>query len=106
MRLSIPVVAQPESVVAPQLEWRVERNARQAWLVATNSGTAHEKVTGIALTGADGRAIAVQGNASPYVLPGVTRRWALVGAGGGPLRLTAQAEGGRINQQVPVNALP
>lgn len=101
MRLSIPVFAQPDAPIAPRLQWRIERDGRQAWLVVTNTGTQHEKVTGIALTGADGRAVAVQANASPYVLAGVTRRWPVSGTlPAGALRLAAQTNAARVNVQL------
>lgn len=109
LRLSIPIFAEPDTAVAPQLRWRVEHGARQSFLVAENAGTLHEKVTGIALAGANGRAYSVERNVSPYVLPGATRRWRILGAeppASGTLSLTGQSNAARLAVQVPIVAAP
>jgi len=106
LRLSIPVFAQPAARAAPHLNWRIERENGQGFLVAVNDGGSHEAVRGIALSGADGSAIRTEDNQSPYVLAGATRRWRLTGGAlppaGATLRLSAQGDTGTINETVPV----
>ncbi|MBR0667020.1 molecular chaperone [Roseomonas hellenica] len=106
LRLSIPVFAEPtNSPIAPRLRWRIESEGGQAYLTVANEGTRHEAVRDIALAGGAGP-IRIQGDASPYVLPGATRRWRLLTRPppGGNLRLTARADAGPIDEAVPVNA--
>lgn len=105
LRLSIPVFAEPtNSPIAPRLRWRIESEGGQAYLTVTNDGTRHETLRDIALSG--GGPIRIQGDASPYVLPGATRRWRLPvrTPPGGSLRLTARGDAGPIDEAVPVNA--
>lgn len=107
LRLSIPIFAEPTNrPIAPRLRWRIESEGGQAWLTVTNEGTRHETIRDIALAGAG--PIGLRGDASPYVLPGATRRWQLLTASrappGGSLRLTARADAGPIDEAVPVHA--
>lgn len=105
LRLSIPVFAEPtNSPIAPRLRWRIENEGGQAYLTVTNEGTRHETLRDITLSG--GGPIRIQGDASPYVLPGASRRWRLLtrpppGVG---LRLTARGDAGPIDQALPTNA--
>lgn len=105
LRLSIPVFAEPtNSPIAPRLRWRIESEGGQAYLTVTNEGTRHETLRDIALSGAG--PIRIQGDASPYVLPGATRRWRLLARTppGGRLRLTARGDAGPIDEVIPANA--
>ena len=109
LRQSIPVFAQPMARTASKMQWRVETAGGKATLVAMNSGSRHEMVRGIALAGPGGASSAVDSLASPYILPGATRRWQLLtptlaSAPGGTVRLTGTADGGASDQRVPINA--
>ncbi len=111
LRLSIPIFAEPESRVVPHLVFHVERDAGQAYLVALNDGGRHETIRDIALTNSQGAVLKTDDKASPYVLAGATRRWAILAPGGLPaaganLRMTARADTGAVDQSVPVIASP
>jgi fimbrial chaperone protein len=105
LRLSLPIFVEPTTRVAPHLEWRVERDADGMWLVAANNGTRHERIHDIVLsTGTT--TFKPQGDSSPYLLAGATRRFRLTGDGvlpaaGVNLHLTAVSEGGKIDVTVP-----
>jgi fimbrial chaperone protein len=101
LRLSLPVFVEPATRVAPQLDWRIERDANSVYLVAMNNGTRHERVRDIELS-AGGETFKPEGDNSPYLLPGTTRRFRLSGNGtfpaaGAGIRLTAQSDGGKID---------
>jgi fimbrial chaperone protein len=107
LRLSIPIFAEPPTRVAAHMEWRVEREGGKAFLVAHNEGTRHETVRDITLINAQGTALNIEANLSPYILAGAMRRWPLVlatpmPAGETTLRLTARADAGAIDQPVRV----
>ncbi len=109
LRQSIPVFAAPMARTAPKMQWRIESGAGTATLVAMNAGSQHEMVRDIALAGAAGAMSGVDGAASPYILPGATRRWqllapALAATPGATVRLTGLSAAGAIDQRVPVNA--
>ncbi len=111
LRLSIPVFAEPPGRLFPHLEFHVERDAGELYLVAVNDGKRHEKIHDIALTTDIGAKLTPEGNASPYILAGATRRWHIVDqsqlpAGAGTVRLTAQTEAGAVDQPVNVLAAP
>ncbi len=91
LRLSIPVFAEPATRIETDLAWRIEGGA----LVASNSGSKHDVLRDITLGGTK-----VDGNASPYVLPGATRRWRILGPATAGMRLNAKGNGGIIDQQV------
>jgi fimbrial chaperone protein len=65
LRLSIPVFVEPAAREAARVRWTVEADAGAYYLVAVNSGGRHEVFRHIALTSADGRAVAIETNASP-----------------------------------------
>ena len=106
LRLSIPIFAEPSTRIAPHLQWRVAADGGQLYLVAANDGSRHEKVRDIALTAAGG-VFKVEANLSPYILPGVTRRWRIPASSAPPapgtvLRLNATADAGPVDQPVTV----
>jgi fimbrial chaperone protein len=106
LRLSIPVFAEPPTRVAPHLQWYIENDNGQAYLVATNDGNRHDTVRDIALTSLRGT-LKVEADVSPYVLAGATRRWRILTSGPlpsdeGPWRLTAHSDSGGIDQKVSV----
>jgi fimbrial chaperone protein len=109
LRLSIPVFAEPAIRVAPHVQFHIERDAGQAWLVAFNDGGRHETIRDIALTTSEGSGLQTEANVSPYVLAGATRRWRIIAQAhlpvpGGTVRLTAHADTGVVNQPVSVLA--
>lgn len=108
LRLSIPVFAEPKSRVAPHLKWSVEDDGGRTYLVASNNGKRHETIRNIVLKGPGGATLKVEGNTSPYVLAGATRRWQVTERGfapvsGGNLHLSAHADMGTIDQTIPLS---
>jgi fimbrial chaperone protein len=111
LRLSIPIFAEPASHVAAHVQFHIERDAVQAYLVAINDGGHHEKIRDIALATSDGSALRTEASASPYVLAGATRRWRIVAQDrlpvpGGIVHLSARTDTGVIDQPVAVVASP
>jgi fimbrial chaperone protein len=111
LRLSIPIFAQPITRAVPHLEFHLEDNAGQTYLVGTNDGLRHEAIREIVLTTGDGRTLKEEASASPYILSGATRRWHITSPDSlplpsVPLRLTAHGDAGIIEQQVQVVAKP
>lgn len=111
LRLSIPIFAQPTTRAVPHVQFHVESDAGEAYLVATNDGLRHEAIRDIALTASDGSKLAADKGLSPYILAGSTRRWHLAApvslpSAGESLRLTAHGDAGAIEQQVQVAAKP
>ncbi len=110
LRLSMPVFVEPAARVRPQVTWSLQADGGAWYLVAVNSGGRHDVFSGLALRTADGRPLALESNISPYVLAGGARRWRIITPGfapsGAPLRLTAQADSGAIDETVPATAGP
>ena len=109
LRLSIPIFAQPMTRALPHIQFHLERDAEQLYLVGINDGLHHETIRNIVLSTSDGRKLKEDFSASPYVLAGATRRWHLTAQDSlplpsEPLRLTAHGDAGAIEQQVPVAA--
>ena len=103
LRLSIPVFAEPTGHPAPHVRWSVQFDGGASYLVAVNDGTRHDTFRDMALTAADGRALALEQNVSPYVLAGATRRWRIltsIAPSREGLRLRARADTGAIDQAV------
>jgi len=104
-RFSIPVFVQSAATTraAPRVRWSLQNDRGAYYLVATNSGGAHDAFHNIALVSPRGP-ITVQQDSSPYVLPGATRRWRITSNGFSPsgqaLRVTAQADSGPVDQPV------
>lgn len=109
LRMSIPIFAQPTSHAVSRVQFHIERNAGQAYLVALNDGGRHDAIRDVVLRTSDGRKLTTNSNASPYILAGATRRWLIASQGSVPLpnetlRLTARADAGAIERQVSVAA--
>jgi fimbrial chaperone protein len=110
LRLSLPVFAEAATRTAPaHLQFRMTRDADEAYLVALNDGGRHQAVRNIVLTTSDGRKLKTEANASPYVLAGASHRWrisarTLLPAAGETVRVTADADTGTgtIDQSIPV----
>jgi fimbrial chaperone protein len=111
LRMSIPIFAQPMTRTVPHVQFHVEFDAGQLYLVGINDGLHHEAIRNIELSTSDGRTLKADPSSSPYILAGVTRRWHIVLAGSLPLpsenlRLTAHADAGGIEEQVHVVPKP
>jgi fimbrial chaperone protein len=105
LRMSIPIFAQPAIRSFADVQFHLERNAGQIYLVAFNAGNLHESIRDIALTTSDGRKLKEDSNTSPYILAGATRRWHIAAQDSLPLssetlQLTAHANAGAIEEQV------
>jgi len=105
LRMSIPIFAQPAIRSFADVQFHLERNAGQIYLVGFNAGNLHESIRDIVLTTSDGRKLKPESNASPYILAGVTRRWHIAAQDSLPLssetlQLTAHANAGAIDEQV------
>ena len=111
LRMSIPIFAQSTSHSVSRVQFHIERKAGQAYLVALNEGGRHDTIRDVILKTEDGRKLTTNSNASPYILAGATRRWLIAVQGAMPLpndtlRLTAHADIGAIERQVPVVTSP
>jgi fimbrial chaperone protein len=107
LRLSIPIFAKPTGRCLADVQFHIENDAGQFYLVATNTGNLHEVIRDIVLTTDDGRVLKAESKALPYILPGATRRWHIVGPDSQPLqidtlRLTAKMSASAIDQKVRV----
>lgn len=105
LRLSIPIFARPSTRAYPDVQFHLEREADQIYLVAINPGNLHEVVRDIVLTTSDGRKLKPDSSASPYILSGTTRRWHMVAQAPVPLQsetlqLAAHLNSGAIDEQV------
>ena len=111
LRLSIPIFAQPTTRAVPRLQFHIETEVGKIYLVGTNDGLRHEAIRNLELSTTDGRKLTPDSGASPYILAGATRRWAFAMQGMQPianevLRMTAQADSGKIDQQVRFAGIP
>lgn len=111
LRLSIPIFAQPVTRAIAHVQFHIETDAGQMYLVGVNDGLRHDAIRDISLTTSDGRKFNADSGASPYVLAGVTRRWHITVPGSLPLpgealRLSAHADSGAIEEQVRVASKP
>jgi fimbrial chaperone protein len=105
LRLSIPIFALPATRAVPHVQFHLEVNGGQLFLVGINDGLRHEVFRDIVLTTSDGRKLKEESSTSPYILAGATRRWPIAAQGSLPLpsetlQLTAHADAGAIEEQV------
>ncbi len=105
LRLSIPIFAKPPTRAFPDVQFHLERDAGQIYLVAINPGNLHEAIRDIVLTTSDGRKLKADSSTSPYILSGATRRWHITAQDSVPLQseglhLTAHSDAGVIDEQV------
>lgn len=105
LRMSIPIFAQPAIRSFADVQFHLERDAGQIYLVGFNAGNLHESIRNIVLTTSDGRKLKEDTNTSPYILSGATRRWHIAAQDPLPLssdtlQLTAHANAGAIKEQV------
>ena len=85
------------------MQFHVQNDAGQAYLVAFNDGGRHETIRDVTLTTSTGSGLKLAAGVSPYILAGATSRWRIaaataVPAPGGSLRLTGQAGAGTVDQ--------
>jgi fimbrial chaperone protein len=107
LRLSIPIFAQPTTVAAPHVQFHLETNDGQIYLVGINNGLGHEAIREFDLTTSDGRKLKPAAGSSPYILAGATRRWTITAQGPLPtpsetLQMTGHSDAGAIEEQVRV----
>ncbi len=107
LRLSIPIFAQPTIATVPKVQYHLESDGGQIYLVGTNNGLGHEAVREFDLTTSDGRKLKPTPGSSPYILAGATRRWTITAQGPLPmpsetLQLTGHSDAGAIEEQVRV----
>ncbi len=105
LRLSIPIFAKPLIRSAANVQFHLESDAGQYYLVATNTGNLHEVLRDIVLTTNDGHKLKAESGSLPYILPGATRRWHIVAQDSMPaqieaLRLTGQMSSSAVDRQV------
>lgn len=110
-RLSIPIFVQPAARVLPHVQFHLESEAGDVYLVGRNDGRRHEVIREIVLWTTKGNKLTADNGESPYILAGATRRWHIAASGfqpspGDTLKLTARADTGAIEQQVSVVAKP
>ena len=111
LRLSIPIFAQPATAAVPQVQFHIECDAGNMFLVGINDGLRHEVIRDIVLSTSDGGKLKEASGALPYILAGATRRWPIAAQcplplPDGTLRLTAHSDTGAIEQQVRVVGVP
>ncbi len=108
LRLSIPIFAEPPTRVAPFVRWGVEDEGANTYVVATNSGSAHEVVQALSVS-VPGKGTLKVEDASPYVLAGATRRWRILGLqgalpAGSTVHLIARTDAGNVDEPLTVTA--
>jgi fimbrial chaperone protein len=111
LRLSMPIFAQPTTRAVAHVQFHLEYDAGQVYLVGVNDGLRHEAIRDIELITGAGDKLKSDSGVSPYILAGQTRRWRIATQSSVPLpseglRLTAHADAGPIEQQVQVVAKP
>jgi fimbrial chaperone protein len=109
LRLSIPIFAEPTTRAVSHVQFHVERDGGQSYLVGVNDGGHHESIRNIVLTTSDGAALKTDNKMTPYVLAGATKRWSIdtstkLPVSGGNLKLTAIADAGAVAEPVSVIA--
>ncbi len=110
IRLSIPVFAEPQSRVAPGVHWRITSISGQSWLVAVNNGNRHLTVRNLKIEDSGGHVFPVEIKSPPHILAGASRRWHILSKGplapNQPVRLTASADVGAIDERILPDAGP
>lgn len=110
LRLSIPVFAEPQTQVTPQLHWRVAHDDGGWWLIAFNSGSRHISLGNLKVFAPDGQELHVAVGSPPHILAGATKRWPIVATAAltpnEAVRITATADVGTIDERVSVDSSP
>lgn len=77
LEISLPVFVQPAVAVAPELHWEATRvDAGHVRVQATNTGTAHARLSHFALAGGDGKPLPMSTN-TVYLLAGNSHKWVI-----------------------------
>lgn len=107
LRLSIPVFAESGQRSPARLDLSLANGAAGPELVATNTGGSRARLIDPVLSGG-GRQVKVEPNLNPYVLPGATRRWHVLGplAPDGQMHLQALTDAGPISHTLTIAASP
>ena len=107
LRISIPIFAEPEAAVYPDLVWQIEAADKDDVLVAINHGSKHVRILNPVLVEPSGRRFELKRGQTPYILPGAERRWPISQAGrltpGSMLHLLAKSDAGPIDAAVYVS---
>ncbi|MEI7037297.1 fimbrial biogenesis chaperone [Fulvimonas yonginensis] len=75
LEISLPVFVQPTAAIAPDVHWRATRiDGSHVRLTASNTGTAHARLSHFVLSGADGKRLPMSTN-PVYILPGNSHTW-------------------------------
>jgi fimbrial chaperone protein len=111
LRLSIPVFAMPATKAVPQVRFHLERDADRLYLVGVNTGKSHEAIRDIVVTTPGDQKLKTKGQASAYILAGVTRKWELDAQGyepkpGEAFKLSAHGIAGAIDKEIGVATTP
>lgn len=79
LHYSVPVFVQPAEtrVVAPQLQWSLQRNGNQVVLQVSNTGNGHAQLARLTYVDGAGHRSEISKGLMGYVLPKATMRWAL-----------------------------
>ena len=111
LRLSIPIFAEPTTRVAPHVQFHIESDAGQIYLVGINDGLRHDALRDIELYTDIGTKLTTDPGVSPYILAGSRRRWRIAMNGSQllpneTLRLTTRGESGFIEEHVSFVSKP
>ncbi len=104
LRIILPVFATPSDSAAPQLDWSAKADGEDLVIMASNDGTARDKLSDLMIEGADGAEILKVEGLVDYVLVGTSRHWTLPGMGGASgLTITGKGISGAFSQEVAVS---
>lgn len=102
IRYSIPVFFYSNTMTEGKVAWSIENDGRHDYLVATNTGERHVRISALAIRGAGGKSISFGAGLAGYILGRSTMRWMLPGKAARlradqPVMITAQTNLGPIN---------
>lgn len=75
VRMSIPLFSAPNNPPKLHVNYRIERSAKQMYLVASNDGVLHELLRNIELFTENGSRLNTDFSGTPYILAGTVHRW-------------------------------
>ncbi len=79
IRYSIPVFFSSNDGASAKLTWSIEGGGGRGYLVASNAGDRHVRISGLAIRGAGGKSMSFGPGLAGYVLGRSTMRWAAPG---------------------------
>jgi fimbrial chaperone protein len=77
LRISIPVFAEPETMVYSALDWQIYSTDDGDVLVGVNRGSKHLRILSLAVVESSGRKLTPEPGQTVYILPGAEGRWPL-----------------------------